>query len=296
MLSKLSTLRQLARREARLQLLQQICPDDLDDLSNDRLKEVRSRFDPVFWQMYAQELGVDSRENSRCIELLRKAIRCMPMDAVNYWMLGNIAWDQRRFECALELYRTSACLDAADERFARAYFGAARSLKQERAAVASLQKRFDRSLTKSTAPARTLHWVLNSLDQQGAAFEVLEKALAARPEDGEFALYAAEYYGAYGRHERASEFVESARKIAERNWLYTATALARYRGDMQVALERARKSVESDPLRAEVHRSYVRLLSEVHGRDAVCKHLDQYCAFPVLIPAAPALRRMAARR
>ena len=91
----------------------------------------------------------------------------------------------------LELYRLASCIDDKDEGLALAYFAAARHLHREDEPLRLLTGRFRRFGTRSSQPARTLHWALWELDRAAEAAAVLEEALRLRPHDGELLLYAA---------------------------------------------------------------------------------------------------------
>src|SRR5690606_16202133 len=64
MLAKLSCLQSLGRREDRLELLQRLCDS--------------TSCDPIFRQIYAQELGQDARRHAQAVWMLRRAIAHRP--------------------------------------------------------------------------------------------------------------------------------------------------------------------------------------------------------------------------
>src|SRR6185295_13874817 len=108
LLEKLGYLRELGRREERLELLRRLCAKDDSP--------------PLFWQQYARELSADAREHAVATRLLRRAIRAMGRDAESYHCLAGILWNQRRLEDAMELYRFAACIEDRNERYAQSYF------------------------------------------------------------------------------------------------------------------------------------------------------------------------------
>src|SRR5262249_48638220 len=144
--------------------------------------------DPVFWWEYAQELAPDAREHAVAMRLLRRAIRFRPLEAGAFATLANVHWDRRRWQEALELYRFAACLNDKDEGLARSCFIASRHLKQDATTLHFLRKRFERFGAVSSWPARTLHWAYGQLGRLGEASDLLEKALARRPNDGDLRL------------------------------------------------------------------------------------------------------------
>jgi tetratricopeptide (TPR) repeat protein len=263
-LSKVHCLRELGRREERLELLQQMC--------------AKKDSDPICWQQYAQELSADARERVRVNHLLRRCIRYRPTTASNYSFLANVRWDERRFADGLELYRIAACLDDKDEGLARSYFIASRHLRQTGAALQMLQHRFQRLGPRSSWPVRTLFWAHSQLEQMNEAFAALEAALQLPSADGDLRLYAAEMYGSWGKTERAAELLEAAKgQTQHASWLRTAASLAAMRGDRPAALELWRQVLDAEPLAVDAHRNVVLLLAETQGRAAALEHLRQTC-------------------
>src|SRR5204862_425546 len=116
-LARLAYLRDLTRREERLQLLESLSrrPRKTEE------SRERSQGNPLFWQQYAQELSRDARQHERAIALLNRALRAHPTDAGSLYILANILWARREFQPALELYRFATCLEDKDEHFAVAY-------------------------------------------------------------------------------------------------------------------------------------------------------------------------------
>jgi tetratricopeptide (TPR) repeat protein len=267
-LTKVSCLRELARREERMTFL----------------KEVGSRpgADPVFWQLYAQELAADAREHPVAARLLRRFLRARPGDARCYAALADVLWAQRDFEKALELYRWAACLEDKDEGLARTYFQAARYLRQTTAALDFLRGRFRRFGARSGQPARTLTWALDQLGDTTAAFTVLEEAQGLRPDDADLRLYAAETWAAHGDLERGAALLAAAEAGYRRtSWLRAAALLALWRGELAQALGLWRQVLAVEPLALDGHREVARLLAETQGRAAALEHLAQACArFP----------------
>lgn len=269
-LERLACLRELARREQRLEIYQQVCSK----------KETH----PIFWQQYAQELRIDARRHPDAIWLLRRAIRRWPTEGLSYYILANIYWDQRQFDEALELYRIAACLDDKDERLAHAYFTAAICRKQTDRALQFLRQRFERFGRKSSLPARTLYAAYSQLNRAGEALAVLDAALALRPDDGELLLYAADSYVSCssGNLARGQALLQQARdKSPPGAWLRTAARMASLEGLAAEALEAWRRVLELQPLAIDAHRALTRALAETQGPAAALAHLEQTSArFP----------------
>lgn len=263
-LERLSVLRDLARRDERLQTYEELC----------RKKEMH----PIFWQQYAQELRADARRHEEAMILLNRALRKWPTEAGNYYVLANIYWDQRRFDEALELYRFAACLDDKEEQFAQGYFSASVCRQQTDKAMTYLQDRFVRFGKKSVLPARTLFYAYLQLERSKEALKVVEEALTLRPEDGELLLFAADAYLSCSAENmpRATELVEMAKeKSASSTWLRTAARLAAQDGRLTDALAIWRRLLERQPLAVDAHSAVARLLAETEGNDAALTHLEE---------------------
>jgi len=264
LLSKLSCLQELARRDEWVALLRQLGEHKYSH--------------PVFWQQYAQILSDDAREYDLAIELLRRAIRFMPTDAANFHTLANILWSQRHFQEAFELYRFATCLNDKDQKFAFVYFSAACYFKQTEAALLFLRQRFQRFGKQSPQPAQTLYWAYSQVERMDEAFAVLETAFELRPDDGGLLLYAAKVYASNGNFDRAATLLDQAKEKAPyANWLRTAADLAIYRGELATALELWQRIVETQPLAIDANRSIARLLAETKGNAVALEFLQQAC-------------------
>jgi len=262
LLEKLSHLREMGRREERLELLRRQCAKDDSP--------------PLFWQQYARELAYDAREHGAAMQLLRRAIRAMGRDAESYHSLAGILWNRRRLEEALELYRFAACVEDRNERYAQSYFVAARHLRQTAAALLFLRNRFRRFGKKSGWPARTLFWAYEQLDRTREALEVLEEALQLRPDDGDLLLFASDVYDRYGPPEKAATALKAAEGRSHRTaWLRAAAHQAGSRGNAKRALELWREVVAAEPLAMDAHSALTQLCAETEGRTAALQHLRQ---------------------
>ena len=194
MLQKLSCLRYLARRDQRLDLLRTLCHIKRESAANTEDQALapaqaqsrsalqaleQMRFDPVYWQIYAEELSADARNNAETRYYIRKCIRYRPFDGAHYNLLGNLLWGDRSFELATEGYRIASCLAWADERYARSYFIASQHQKTQTDALTFVERRYQRHGKNSSLPARTLYWMLEALDRNNDAFKALEECHSA---------------------------------------------------------------------------------------------------------------------
>ncbi|HVE40685.1 MAG TPA: tetratricopeptide repeat protein [Planctomycetota bacterium] len=262
LLEKLSHLREMGRREERLELLRRQCAKDDSP--------------PLFWQQYARELAYDAREHAPAMQLLRRAIRAMGRDAESYHSLAGILWNRRRLEESMELYRFAACVEDRNERYAQSYFVAARHLRQTAASLLFLRNRFRRFGKKSGWPARTLFWAYEQLDRTREAMEVLEEALHLRPDDGDLLLFASDVYDRYGPPDKAAAALKAAQGRSHRTaWLRAAAHQAGSQGQSKKALELWREVVGAEPLAMDAHSALTQLCAETEGRAAALQHLRE---------------------
>ena len=267
-LDKLACLRDLARRNERVDWLRQTCE--------------RAGSDPLLWQEYAWELSVDARGQPESLRLLRRVLRARGPQANTLYVLAHVLWSRREFARATELYRFAACLEDKKEQLARAYFAASRYLKQTDAALAFLADRFQRFGKQSGQPAMTLFWAHGQLEQMTAAFAVLESAMQLRPADVSLRLFAAEAFARYANYERAEGLLSEAQGRAQpAAWLRTAAEVAMLRGESRQALALWRQVALAEPLALDANRAIAQLLGETEGRTAALSHLEQVCSrFP----------------
>jgi tetratricopeptide (TPR) repeat protein len=267
-LAKLGILREIGRREDRLEFLKGIC--------------ARKEADAMFQQQLAQEWMADARQYSKCRLALKRALRLQPLNAYNIWTLANLYWNQRRFEESLEFYRFAACLEETKEPPACSYFAVANARGQTGAALAFLRQRCKRNGAKSPDPCLT--W-LNALEQIGRpqeALQHLEELLQSRPRQGQLWLAAADAFARHGNLERAGQCLAAAEEQVQRAaFLRVKADLARYRTDPRSALSLWREALQMEPLSVPIHRSLVFVLAETEGREAALQHLEEICGrFP----------------
>lgn len=267
-LFRLACLQDLDRRDERLALLRQWVES--------------AEAPPIASTMLARELQGDARERDTAERFLRRSIRACPQDAPAYRCLADLRWSQRRFEEATELYRFAACLDDRNESCSMACFTATRHLRRTDEALRFLEGRCRILQQRSGGPAATLFQALDQLERTHEAFEVLDRALAIRPEDGDLHLFAAEARARFGEMERAKQHLGAARgRSREVSWLRSAAYLAGVQGDIVAACERWKEVVAAEPLHLPSQQEVARLLAETRGRPAALDHLKATAArFP----------------
>ena len=313
-LAHVSCLHRLSRREERLELLQMLCrraslagigeetetsgeaggetaergvEAAAPSVSGNDSAALSVRFSlaiaaPLFWEQYAQELADDAREHDRAILLLKRSIRRQPTDAGSLFILANILWDRQEFQEAFGLHRFAACLENTNENLSRAYFAAARYLRQTESALEFLRNRFQRLGKQSALPAHTLYAALTELDRQPEAFAVLEQAMQWRPDDGEMLLFASRQRARHNQLTQAQSLLEAARDKAPRlDWLRTQASTAGHANDTAQALACWREVLALAPLALDAHEAVASLLLQTAGPGAVQQHFEAVSArFP----------------
>jgi cellulose synthase operon protein C len=271
-LCKLGCLRELARREERLRLLEAQC--------------AKRGVDPIFWQQYAQELRADARQHAAAASWVHWALRYRPTDPALVSARADLLWDQREFAKATRYYYFAACLADKNEQCARSFFIASRHLRQTEAALEFLKQRNQRLGGKSADPTITLVESLNHLGQTSAAFENLEGALARRAGDGPLRLFAADFHGRFSRFDAAGCLLQEAQgHCPPVAWHRAAASLAGYRSDRTAALGHWRQVLELEPLAHDAIRAVALLLAETEGHAAAFRFLDDLCQrFPFSCP------------
>ncbi len=260
--SKLACLRELARRDERLEMLRTICG--------------RRDANPIFLRQLAQELLSDARTHAEAYDLLRGALRRQPLDVGHITTLANLFREQRRYADALELDRFATCLDDKNEGLAQTYFWTSRFFKQIDTVLQLLEKRFRRFAARAAQPTRTLYWAYETCERTPEAFAILDAGLAQRPDDGDLALFAANAQISHGRFDRAETLLKMAEGHCPRPaWLRSAARLAEARGEPKQTCALWREAVAAEPLNVASQSTLVRLLTETEGRSAALEHLRQ---------------------
>jgi cellulose synthase operon protein C len=267
-LGKLSCLRELARREERLEILANMCAIDAH---------------PVFVQYYAQAIGEDGRSAPLAIALLKRTIRQMPSSAQNYYSLAQILWLQREYDLAFDLYRFATCLEDKQSHYAKTYFFTARHRNQIQPAIELLEQRWHRLGTKSAEPLLTLCWAYSQLNRTSEAFELLDSAIAASTDrepsqQSELLMGAADAYAEYGRYHQAQSLLDRARDtVAPSMWLRTAAELAARQGDTATSYQHWQAILAIEPLAIDVNRSIANYLAETQSVAAALDFLKTAC-------------------
>ncbi|VTS06451.1 tetratricopeptide repeat protein [Tuwongella immobilis] len=259
-LSHLAALRELGRREERIELLQSLAD--------------RNDVEPLLLQHYAQSISMDIRQQSTAKRALMRAIRKRGYAAGAYYLLARLMWEQRRFGEATELYRFAACLEDRDEQFAEGYFRAARAAERTPEAMRFLQNRFHRMKTKHLAPTRSLFFALAEQDEITAAFDILQQALRARPNDGETLLFAAEMKSNFDDLPSGRKLLEQARPHSPALvWHRAAARQCALEVNLGQAIAHWLAILAEEPLNVDAHTSLVRVKMEYEGRPAAIEYL-----------------------
>ena len=269
-------LRQLGRREQRLQEMEEAADDN----------EVH----PYVRLQLAEELALDVRTHDRAEELFRESIRRMPGVADGYAGLGRLVWSEHHRDEGRELFRFAACLEERDESHAETYFHAATATGRREIALDWLRGRFDRFAAQSRMPTMTLFTALASAGRHTEAAETLEEAMRRRPDDPELKLAAASALSkmSSANWPRATALLEEAKEGSSRvEWGRTASHLAMLQGDYERAEGYLSDLVEEQPLSVGLHAEIADLLLRTQGEEAARAHWKTWSErFPHFEPFA----------
>lgn len=252
-MSKQASLADLRRRDARIAWLRDEC---------------KRAGHPLLQSALAGVLGEDARASEEALRLARAAVAGGWRNGWGYHVLANVLWGRGERDEALDAYRIAACLQPTNEVFSRSYFLAARLAKQAPLALQFLRDRFERLGHKSGGPASTLHEALELLGSAREAREILDRALAWRPDDASLLLFAARTL-ADTEPERAKELLGQARSSARAVDVKRAEAhVVERRGDLGEAASLWSAVVEAEPFDLDAVEAAARLLDATRGSGA----------------------------
>lgn len=263
-LNQLYSLNRIGHREAYQGLLQQEGEKEQAHLS--------------LVSLYAEALSDDGRQQQRAESLLGDVVKRAPKLASAYQSYGYLLWQQRRYAEAEKLYRIAASLDEADEGFALDYYRLARLNRHGDEVVAWLQQRFERNASKSPYPAITLYRAYELQNRQHQGLALLERAVAARPDDGELLLFASNAQLDNGNSEQAQQLLAQAEPlVSPGQWLFTSARHAAQQRRHQRALQQFNALVQSEPLNYRAHEELVWLHRELNGEARAIAHMRELC-------------------
>lgn len=237
------------------------------------------RPEPHVLAALARALRDDARTGGRIARLVGRAIASRGPTGDDLHVLAGLDWDAGRRARALELYRLASCMDDKREAFAYSHFAAARIERGLEPALAILTARCARLGPLSPAPYLTLHQVLTRSGRAAEASELVERALAVHPDDGDLLRVAAEADAGVGRIDRArSRLAASRSRLPPLEWVRSAARVAAFAGDFEGARDLWTKALEAHPLAAEANRELARLTSILQGAGAATQALRRAVA------------------
>ena len=263
-LSKVSMLRDLARRSDIMEFLEKLCK--------------QPKTDSAFWQQYAKELAGDARtwpEAERWLSARFASIpppcaasaswRKSPGPSANSKMPSpspawRPAWRRPTSIWRVPISNTPNFLGRSEE------------------GLDFLQRRFERFGKKSGQPAQSLAWANFHLERTAVGYAILEQAMALRPDDAELQLAVVDQYLQHGKFAEARRLAVSARRRSQCSaWLRSVAYLEAAQGNLGKARGLWARVLALQPLAEDAHRSYSRLLAETVGRQATSEHLQAVC-------------------
>ncbi|MGZ8832404.1 MAG: tetratricopeptide repeat protein, partial [Thermoanaerobaculia bacterium] len=241
---------------------------------------------PVFIRIYAEALSEAARDHDVALVYLRRFLRNVVLDPEGLRIMANVVWAEQRFDQATPLYRFASSLAETNEQMATSYFIASALTGRQEEALDFLRDRARRASAQSSLPARTLFWALEQLFRIDEAFDILQRAMALRPDDGDLVLFAADWMSRFSRP-GADELLSKAEKLTRKaDFLATRASIHSYRGQLQKALAEWMQVFEMEPLSVDAHQAITQLLEQVEGKAAVIRFLEKLMArFPGYRPA-----------
>ncbi len=267
---QLSLLQQLEKVPERLERLREACEGPHGH--------------PYLWREYASALSGDSRRQAEVRRWLRRSDRA-EVSAFSVWMRAHLLWQQGRREEATDLHRLAACLDDKNESFAAAYFHAARWTRRSDEALTHLRRRVAQDGTRSSAPAQTLFAALETLNRQDEALDALRSALARRPTDDDFKLWAAERFALWGAESEAVTLLGSISRGRHASRCKVEAWLAARRGDRPEVERLWREVLAEFPLSVEATQMVADSVAEREGPVAALTFVRERAALhPHFLP------------
>jgi len=275
LIEKLGLLRELGRKQERL------------DLLHERVREPRC--DPALLLEFAQELGSDARTQPEAARQLRRALR-RALSPHALWLRSSLQWESGQRERATESARFAACLEVTNEGLASNYFSCCLALGRTQEALGFLRTRQQRFAKVSSLPAQGLCQALERLARAQEGLQVLEAALLARPDDAGLALFCAGAYARCGRIEDARARLEQAAPRASRRSCLEIEAGIELRvGNLGRALQCWLDVLAEDPLDVRAQSTRLRLVRSTAGPDQQYSELRELAG---QYPFHPALQRL----
>ena len=248
------------------------------NLRLEKLKEFSTaeKTHPLFWEAYAYELAKSGQTEDKALRWLYKATRGYGVNGTNLRGIGNILWARRDFERGYEVYRLSSALGDKDETNAYTFFSAAAYLDKKKEAFEFLSERFERFGKLSAAPAQTLIKAFGYLGERSKGFEVLDRAVAKRPDDGYLLDYGARMHLSIGSFEKAREFADRATPLISKaaNHSLQGTIFAQT-GNFKRAKEEWLKVLIHEPRSIQAFSDVAWCTSLQEGADAASEFLKK---------------------
>jgi tetratricopeptide (TPR) repeat protein len=241
-----------------------------------RLRDPKASW--IFHERWAELLLSDAEQLASARASLRRAERIVPTRGRTLSLRAFLERNAGNLAVSLCLRRAAATLEPTDDELARAYFEEAFRQGMPEPALALLRDRVERYQERSGQPLCVLFTALEWLDREHEAFLALEAGLAARPDDGPLALFAAEVYARYGQQERAFALLERAKgTVPLERHEQAAAALAELSGDLAGALARHEAVLVEQPFSPHSNEAVATLRSELYGLESAREYLEQAC-------------------
>ncbi len=244
--------------------------------------------DPVFFSELGELLIGDARMLPIAEMHLRKALKLNRYEARCFESYARLKSKQQKHPEAMRLRRIASCLAPEFEPYAIAYLESCRAAGLPAVGIAFLTERVDRLGSKSSGPWLTLASSLQDFRRSQEAADLLQRAVAARPDDGTLKLRGGSMMVGWGESFRKEglQWMESARgTVQETNWLLEMAVTYAFLGNREMAIRCWQDLVRIQPWSIDAWRGLARLTAEKGGHEAAISLLDAATRqHPMLIP------------
>lgn len=239
---------------------------------------VKCDADPVFISELGELLMEDARLLPHAERYLKKAVRLRRSEARTYESLARLRSKQLRHVESIRLRRISSSLAVNFEPYAKGCFDACRAAGRTDSGIAFLTERVERFGQKAGGPWITLAGAVHEVRSNHEASDILIRAIAARPDEGELQLRAGAMMIGWGGdfQARGLEWMEGSRgRVPETTWLLETANTAAFLGDRAKAIRCWRSLIHLQPMAIEAWRGLARMIAEEDGEEAAVRLLDE---------------------
>lgn len=236
----------------------------------------RTRCDPRFVGLLAEEILEDASQWSRADRWLRRCLSQRPRNASFYSWLARLRESQRRYTEALHLRRIASCLDDKNEERALEYFRLCAQRGQQEQGLEFLHKRYERLGEKDSGSGQSLITALERVGHVRKADSLLSRLLERFPADFSLAIFAADAAGRWGRYDQAESLLDGCQLSGpELEHLRARAKLESQRGQLHASAKYWEMVASREPSCTEAHLSLVSIWETLGQTKQVVDHVEK---------------------